>query len=422
MRRPTLRLAVLLTPLCLLCAVLWPAFAAAPAAAPATEPPPVLSAAALLPASILSGPNHRLDDQVQNDGYINIYTLHTPKGDLRVESTALLYTRIREAEAAAAMDQVKTGAAVGQAVVSSGANAVTGAFNLITHPIDTLSGAASGVGKAFSRADASLRERRPADDAGAAGALTGYNQAKRDLAKAYGVDPYSRNPYLQASLKRLASAGTVGGLTGMAAKMAIPGGVGLAVSATSSAKFLNDVDVATPPEDLFARNRERLRAMGVTADVIELFIENRHFSPTGQSRLVSALFGMDGVANKAQFINFCVLTDEEDLAFFRERMAMLYANIHATTDRLREFVAVGKLIAARTADGGFLCAYPLDYLALTPAIVHLTQAMAETARSSGARSKKLVVGGELSPLAAKTLRAGGWTVVSLREGLSPAKK
>jgi hypothetical protein len=307
-------------------------------------------------------------------------------------------------------------------VAASGANAVTGAVHLITHPIDTVSGAVSGVGKAFSRADASMRERRPADDNGAGAEMLGYNRAKRDCAKAYAVDPYSRNPFLQASLKRLASAGFAGGLTGTVAKMAIPGAVGLAVSATSGTKFLNDVDVSTPPEDLFTRNRERLRTMGVTADVIELFIENRHFSPTGQTRLVNALSSLNGVANRAQFLNFCVLTDEDDLAFFRERMAALYANIHATTDRLQQFVPVGKLIAARTVSGGFLCAYPLDYLAWTPTVSRLTQALGQEANQCGATSKKLVVAGEVSPLAAKTLSAAGWTVVSLREGLAPAKK
>lgn len=389
------------------------------AAGPETETPPTLSAATLLPKSILSGPNHAVDDVVRNDGYLNIYTLHSPKGDLRVESTALLFVRIHELNAAAAMDQVNKGKEFGKSIVNSGVGTVKGAVNLLVHPVQSLSGAVSGVGKAFGRAEASMRESRPRDDDGAGAELLGYNRAKREYAKAYGVDPYSRDPILQASLKRLADAGFAGGLTGTMAKVAIPGAVGLAVSGVGGSNLLNEIDVSTPPQDLLTRNRERLRAMGVSPELIDLFIANRHFSPTEQSRLVAALDAMPSVADRALFIRFCVLTDDEDLAFFRERMAELYANINATTDRLARFVAVGKLIAARTASGGFLCAYPLDYLAWTPAMAHLGSYLGQAATAAKATSRKLIVSGQVSPLAASRLRAAGWTVVCLREGLKP---
>jgi hypothetical protein len=386
-----------------------------------TETPPTLSAAALLPAAVLSGPHHTVDEVVHNDGYLNIYTLHSQKGDLRVESTALLMIRIHELNAAAAMDQTNKGKEFGKSVAASGVGTVKGAVNLLVHPVDTLSGAASGVGKAFGRAAASLSEQRPRDDDGAGAELLGYNRAKREYAKAFGVDPYSRNPILQDSLKRLAGAGFAGGLTGTVAKAAIPGGVGVAVTAVGGTKLLNDIDVSTPPEDLLQRNRERLQAMGVPKDVIELFIENRHFSPTGQSRLVAALDRIPNVMERPVFMRFCVLTDDEDLAFFRERMAELYANINATTDRLERFVAVGKLVAARTAKGGFICAYPLDYLAWTPTMARLAQSLGQAATAAKATTKKLIVSGEVSPLAAAKLRAAGWTVVCLREGLAPAR-
>lgn len=394
---------------------------AAAAKAPETETPPTLSAATLLPKPLLSGPNHTVDDVVHNDGYINIYTLHSPKGDLRVESTALLYTRIHELNAAAALDKVNTGKEFGKSVAASGVSTVKGAVNLLIHPIDSLSSAASGVGKAFGRAAASLEEDRPRDDDGAGAELLGYNKAKRDLAKAYGVDPYSRNPILQASLKRVAGAGFAGSLTGTVAKAAIPGGVGIAVTAVGGTNLFKDIDVATPPQELITRNRSLLQAMGVPQETIDLFIANSHFSPTGQSRLVAALAGMAGVADRAVFIRFCVLTDDSDLAYFRERMAGMYANINATTDRLAQFVPVGKFVAAQTVGGGFLCAYPLDYLAWTPTMARIGQALGQAANAARATSKKLIVSGEVSPLAAAKLRAAGWTVVCLREGLTPKR-
>jgi len=398
-------LASLLTLLCLL-----PQIARAAAKAEQTETPPILSAATLLPGQILTGPNHAVDDKVVNDGYMNIYTLHSPKGDLRVESTALLYTRIKELEAAAAMDQVNKGAEIGKSVALSGVNAVKGAFNLIVHPGDSL----SGVGKSFSRAQAGMHEQRPTDDKGAVGEMLGYNKATRDYAKAYGVDPYSKNPILQDSLKRLAGAGFFGSFTATAA---IPGGAALAAISNGSVTPTSPVDVATPPEDLFTANRERLKTMGATTDMADLFVENPHFSPIEQTRLVLAIDRMTRVDGRPICINQCILTDDDDLARFRTRMVELYANCNNTTDKIDHFIKVGKYYAAITAANGFLIAFPLDYLAWTPTMADIAKTFANAATASKAKTKKLVVSGEVSPLAAKTLKASGWTVVQLRKGL-----
>lgn len=383
-----------------------------------TENPPTLAAADLLPKAVLLGPDHSVDDVVQNDGFMNIYTLHSPKGDLRVESTALLYARIHELQAAAAMDQVNAGAAFGKSMAVAGENTVMGAVNLVIHPIDTLSGAASGVGKTFSRISASNREHRPPDDKGQGAELLGYNQAYRDYAKTFGVDPYSRNPILQASLKRLVGAGFAGDLTIMAAKAVAPGGMLLTVL-TSGGSVVKDIDVRLPPEDLFMRNRTSLQAMGVPPDVVDLFIDNPHFLPTVQSRLVAALDSLPQVKDRALCVRSCVLTDNDDVAYFRERLFELYANINATIDPLDRFVGAGKLVAARTVAGGFLVAYPLDYLAWTPAMVSLTKTLDEAAEALNASSKKCIVSGEVSPMAASRLRADGWTVTCLLEGLVP---
>ncbi|OLN30056.1 hypothetical protein DVDV_0851 [Desulfovibrio sp. DV] len=406
---PAFRLpaATLAAVLCLLPSL---ALAAKPAPADATEKPPVLSATSLLPDGVLVGPNHSVDEKVDNDGYINTYTLHSPKGDLRVESTALLYTRIQELNAAAAMAQVNVGAEMGKSVAKSAAGAVTGAFNLIVHPSDSL----SSVGKSFSRAQASAKSDRPKSDDGTVAELLGYNKAKRDYAKAFNVNPYSANPILQAGLKRLAGAGFFGSF---AATAAIPGGAALAVFNNARITPQSAVDVSIPPEDLFASNRERLKAMGANTEQADLFVDNAHFDPITQTRLVLALDSMTGVAGRPNFIKFSILTDNDDLAFFRTRMAELYANLNATTDPIKSFIYAGKFLVGTTANNGVIAAFPLDYLAWTPTVADIAQVLGDAAKAQGAKTKKLVVTGEVSPLAAKNLKKAGWTVVQLREGL-----
>lgn len=389
--------------------------AAKPAPAEATENPPTLSAAALLPDPVLVGPNHSVDDKVVNDGYINTYIIHTPKsGDLRVESTAKLYATIQDLNAAAAMDQVNAGAEIGKSVAKSAAGAVTGAFNLIVHPADSL----SNVGKSFSRATASAKSDRPTGDDGTMGELLGYNRAKREYAKAFSVNPYSDNPVLQKSLKRLAGAGFFGSF---AASAAIPGGAALTFINNANLTPQSAVDVSIPPEDLFASNRERLKAMGVSQEQADLFVDNPNFDPIMQTRFVLALDRMTNVAGRPAFVKFALFTNNADLAFFRTRMAELYANLNATTDPIKSFITAGKFVLAETPNNGILAAFPLDYLAWTPGVADIAAILGDAATAKGAKTKKIVVAGEISPLAAKTLKKGGWTVVQLREGLRASR-
>ncbi len=402
----------LFLPLFLACVFLLPSGAVArtaKATSEETETPPVFSARAILPEKILSGSNYAVDDKVVNDGYMNLYVIHTPKGDLHVESTSLLYARIKELQAAAAMDDVNKGAEIGKSISQSGVNAVKGVFNLLTKPGETL----SSVGKSFSRAQASSKEQRPSDDKGTVGELLGYNKAMRQYAKVYGVDPYSRNPVLQESLKRLAGAGFFGSFTATAA---IPGGAALVAFSQTGAPA-SAVDVSIPPEDLFTANRERLKAMGATADMADLLVENTHYTPIEQTRLVLALDRMTRVADRTVFIHQAILADSDDMAWFRTRQAELYANLNATTDKVARFVRVGKYIAAVTADGGLLIAYPLDYLAWTPTMAGIARSIGDSAATLKVKSKKIVVSGEISPLAGKMLKAAGFGLLALREGL-----
>ena len=66
--------------------VFQPAFAIA--AQTGYEPLPVVSASRILPAELLTGPNHRVQDRVRSDGIVNIYTIDSRFGTFTAVSTA----------------------------------------------------------------------------------------------------------------------------------------------------------------------------------------------------------------------------------------------------------------------------------------------------------------------------------------------
>lgn len=80
---------------------------------------PVLSASKILPPELLTGPNHRVQERVTNDGFLNIYTIDSPFGQFKAVSTAMLRIRIQEINAIAALDKLKGTTEYGKAVKES---------------------------------------------------------------------------------------------------------------------------------------------------------------------------------------------------------------------------------------------------------------------------------------------------------------
>jgi len=382
-----------------------------PAHAQEYEDTQTFRASAILPKAILSGPDYRVDDTVTSDGYLNTYLVRSRFGDFTVVSTALLYTRIAEIKAMAAMEQVSSTSQFGSGLAGKGAQTIQGAVSLVTAPVDTLGGAVSGVGKMFSRAKESLAESSPSKyEDGRFKKLIGYSQTKRDYAKQFGVDPYSTNAALQERLDKLASAGFAGSITGTALQALIPGGAGLAVGAVSGSAVLGAVDVSVAPEDLRRQNREALAKAGVNADLAELFIDNEIFTPTQETIVTQALAAMDRTQNKDAFAKFLVRTGDQDLALFRQRMSQMYAGYDRTVAGLTGFVALGRFVGATKANGTLVLAFPLDYLAWTSATAAVATAIGDQARQLRTPGVELWLTGKVSPRARKEIQRLGWKI------------
>ena len=70
------------------------------------ESSPTFKASKILPPELLSGPDHRVAEEVVNDGYMNIYTINSQFGTFTANSNAELRLRVGEVHAIARMDDV----------------------------------------------------------------------------------------------------------------------------------------------------------------------------------------------------------------------------------------------------------------------------------------------------------------------------
>src|SRR5215470_18946475 len=286
------------------------------------EAPATLPASKILPADLRSGPDYRVEEKVTNDGYLNTYRIGSKFGTFTAISTAMLRKRIGEVKALVVMEKIKGTTEFASSLKQAGVNTLGSAKNLVTNPVDSLSGAASGLGAAFRRASDSLTGPKRSDsEESRVKDLIGFSRTKRDYAYQFGVDVYSDNKVLQDRLDEISWAGYGGSLTLSGALAAVPGAAGIGVSVVGTNRLLNDLFRTTPPVDLRRMNGEKLKAMGVNPEIADAYLNNSVFSPREQTLLVYALDEMKGVGDRAAFIRFAVATPNRNIAFFSERQA-----------------------------------------------------------------------------------------------------
>jgi hypothetical protein len=395
----------------------------APAADAAYEQPPVLTAGKILPPNILTGPNHRVQDRVLNDGFLNIYTIDSKFGQFRAVSTSLLRKRVPEIDAMARMDKLKATNEYGTAVKESALSAMVAAKDMVFQPVQTVKTAASGVAVAFRRAGDSIfgAKRSDAEDSRFK-SLIGFSNYKREYAYDLGVDVYSRNEALQERLNEISWVGFAGGLTVSAAMAVVPGGAGTAMTAIGATRLTTEIFKNEPPVELRRINTEKLKAMGIDDSNIETFIGDSMFTPREQTILVAALDELKGVGDRERLVQLAALTNNADMALFRQRQAEMYAGYHKAVAPLTQFVSIGPLPAARGGDGTLVFLFPIDYLVWTDSLARLvanTDVLAN--QLQGITRKELWLTGNLSPRARKEMRNMGWVTFENAEALLVAQ-
>jgi hypothetical protein len=382
------------------------------AAQPAYETPPTLSASQILSPDLLAGPNHRLEEKVSNDGYLNTYRVGSKFGTFVAVSTPVLRKRISEINALVQMEQIQGTKEFTSSLKEAGIDTLVGFKNLVTQPVDTVKGAASGLGAAFRRAgDALTGPTRSEAEDNRVKDLIGFSKTKREYAYNLGIDAYSDNQKVQDRLDEIAWAGYAGGMTWAAAMAAVPGGAGLAITISGTHHLLNEVFRTTPPVDLRRMNGEKLKAMDVHPEVADAFLNNSVYSPRYQTLLVNALEEMKGVGNRATFVRLAAATPNKDLAFFRERQAAMYGGYHKVVAPVETFVALGEFAAVRTKANEIVFNVPLDHLVWTEAMAKLlTGADARVTQLTQPANKQLWVTGTVSARAKKEIQGRGWRV------------
>ncbi len=387
------------------CCVLIPVMLAMVEVQEPDEPSPPFTAAALLTPAIAQGPHHRVADHVRTEGYFHQFSIASDFGPFEAIGRSELAVRIQEIASLAALDEVsKTEvflAAAGQSVVKVGQSAAA----VVTDPAGTVKGLGAGIKRFGVNLGRRTERAATADDSGggsAAKSLLGVNAAMRRWGQKVGADPYTTNAVLQKALADIAKVDAAGSIATKVV-VPIPGVVGM-TSTVGGLVWGKD------PEALRKSNEEGLRALKVSDAVAKSLFDNRWFTLTYQTRLVTALRPVN-VGGVADYVRTAAeATSEREALFFVESAEMLQ-RWHAREPVLRVLTDSRAMVAV-SAGGRARGLWPLDWIAWTgstPAVLHQISSRART--ELGATRLELDLTGRASDRAVGEFKKLGWTIV-----------
>jgi hypothetical protein len=367
-----------------------------------------LQAKSILKPELLKGKNFTVQDNVKNDGLFNHYTVETSFGSFEADSTLALKILINEINAIANMKAHETDDAAIAALKQSGENTVAGAKQLLNSPQETVKGAASGVSGLFNRAKETVGKREIGDaEDGKFEQLVGISKSKGKIASKYGVNVYSQNKVLQEELTRLGQADFLGGLGVGVATSFVPGVGGLVLSTSGTARLLNEAINTTPASELWLQNKNKLIAMGMNADIVQLFLNNPSFSPAESTVLVTALESMKDVDNLDLFIQVALQAADPSMASLITRIAAMTAAYHQNIASLKTVTPVARLTQGVRKDGARILVLPTDYMIWSKQFFDGVTASSGDKKESRA---ELWVLGTLSKQAAVNIQELGWEI------------
>jgi hypothetical protein len=351
------------------------------------EQAPNVDISELLSPIMQSGPGFQVGQQVPTNGAMGQYTIvadaavfKSDAGTYQVESLDLLKIRLSEVPAIAQLENMSNTAVFAKEVATSTELLVEDAAQMMTHPMDTVTGLPSGIGQFFGRVSLGAQTvystatnasesggQRAEQAAGEAGSITatalGYDQVRRDLAKKLHVDPYSSDPILTRKLNHVAWVMfDARVMVDTAMSVAVPGSMLI-----TGVEFTNDLVYQTPKSDLVVLVEKKLKKIGLSDAEISAFSHNSAIPLSLQVTAVNNLENLGHIpGRRTAAVTLGNVMTEYQARFLVTSLRMLSAwsqqNSPITAIKVRG------VLVARDQNGTSITPAPVDYVLWTPRI------------------------------------------------------
>ncbi len=325
------------------------------------EVPAPQTASEILPRELISGPHYKVREKVAFYGYMHTYVVDSDYGVFEVTGDLALRKLIREIGAIAALQDIKKSQAYLNGIKSAASQPIEFGANMITDPVDTISGVPKGVSTLFQNVRTGLRTQSSRGEDGKMAQALAVSSNKRELAGKLGIDVYSTNKVLQKELNGLAWATSLGSLSVSAALAPVGGPAVAAVSITRTAQQLTDLVTQLTPQRLRQINEQKLQAMGIASDLSTRFLDHQSYTPTQATIIVVSLEALSGAKGRDDFLRYALSADDEESANFFRYTAEMLSGYQVKIAPVQDISVFGPLVFAKASNGTVIIPLPLDY-------------------------------------------------------------
>ncbi len=389
------------------------------------EEPPTVNISELLSPDMQSGPGYQVGQQVATNGAMGQYTItgnaevfKDDAGTYQIESLELLKIRLSEVPAIAQLDNMRNSVQFAKAFAASAERPVADAAQMVTHPMDTVTGLPSGVGQFFGRVELGAQTtystatnssesggQRAHQAAAETGSVTltalGYDQVRRDLARKLHVDPYSSDPILTKRLNHMAWVMFSARLmVNTAISVAVPGSMLI-----TGVEFTDDLVYQTPRSDLVLLVEKKLKKLGLSEAEVSAFSHNSAIPLSLQVTAVHNLETLGAIPGRRATADAIGGVMTEYQARFLVTSLQMLATWSQQRSPITKIKVVGVLVA-HDQNGTVIMPAPVDYVSWTPRIA----GFATDPSLLAMRNRVLWTTGKMTPLAHQQLVTNGWKV------------
>jgi hypothetical protein len=195
------------------------------------------------------------------------------------------------------------------------------------------------------------------------------------------------------------------------AKMAIPGGAGMAVSGLSTTSDMTTLLRDRTPAELDDAADDAMAKAGVDAALRRRFLATRALSPRHRTVISGVLARLGGVANAGALVAAASESRTEAQAFLHEDQALALLARQGPADPIVALDAAGGIVAAFARSGAMVVPVPVDVVARVPEVEAAADALLAMPGADRAPSRTLALAGTATPAALAYLRSRGFEVV-----------
>ena len=382
--------------------------------------------AQVLRPEVSTGPHYQVQDPVVAYDYEYHYSVTSDYGPFTVTGDSALRKLIREIYAIASLREVKKSKVYLESLGAAAKRPVHLGKNLITHPVDTVTGVPTGVVTLFGNIGKGIATtvtggRDPSEDNQAKQALQ-VAAYKREWAYKLGVDPYSSNAVLQKELNSVGWAGALGSLslTAVTLPASAPAITALKMTRlgdqmTEIAEQRDDFGARInkmiedlPPARMRLDNEEKLSAMGISTALATQYLDHPRFTPRHDAVIVESLAALKEASEREVFLQLALAANSEVEADFVMNTAQTLRGYQLTTASLTGIQIVPPFVMTTTAKGGIFVPFPIDHFVWS---ARAKQAVQRLQKAAGEGSPiELWVTGTLSALAREQMKNRGIVV------------